>query len=46
MTDGDKRSRGREGLGTFRLAMVLSSLSPLFILWGARGTQLFPDHCF
>lgn len=33
----------KEGLGIARFAMVLSSLSPLFVLWGVRGTSLFSD---
>lgn len=36
--------RQREGLGVARLLMVLSSISPLFILWGIRGNKLIPDH--
>ncbi len=29
-----------------RLLMVLSSLSPLFVLWGIRGSRLIPDRYF
>lgn len=36
----------REGLGMARLLMVLSSVSPLFVLWGIRGTTLIPDEYF
>ncbi len=36
----------REGLGTARLLMVLSSVSPLFILWAIRGTSLIPNLYF
>ena len=35
-----------EGLKVMRLAMVLSSISPLFILWAVRGNVLFPDCYF
>jgi len=35
-----------EGLKTARLLMVLSSVSPLFILWAIRGNSLIPDHYF
>lgn len=35
-----------EGLKTARLLMVLSSISPLFILWAIRGNSLIPDHWF
>ena len=35
-----------EGLKLARLLMVLSSVSPLFILWGIRGTTLVPDVYF
>lgn len=33
----------REGLELTRLLMVLSSISPLFILWAIRGSQAIPD---
>lgn len=36
----------REGLGLTRLMMVLSSFSPLFILWAIRGNSLFPAQYF
>jgi hypothetical protein len=35
-----------EGLKTARLLMVLSSISPLFVLWAIRGNSLIPDHYF
>jgi|SRR5579884_2636336 len=35
-----------EGLKAARLLMVLSSVSPLFILWAIRGNSLIPDHWF
>lgn len=35
-----------EGLKTARLLMVMSSISPLFILWAIRGNSLIPDHYF
>ena len=34
-----------EGLKIARLLMVLSSISPLFILWAIRGNKLIPDIC-
>ncbi len=33
----------REGLKAARLLMVLSSISPLFILWAIRGNKLISD---
>ena len=36
----------REGLKAARLLMVLSSISPLFILWAIRGNSLIPDSWF
>jgi hypothetical protein len=40
-------SRGHsEGLKAARLLMVLSSVSPLFILWAIRGNSLIPDRWF
>jgi hypothetical protein len=39
-------STHREGLKAARLLMVLSSVSPLFILWAIRGTSLIPDRYF
>jgi hypothetical protein len=38
--------RHSEGLKAARLLMVLSSISPLFILWGIRGNSLIPDRYF
>ena len=35
-----------EGLRIARLLMVLSSISPLFILWAIRGNSLVPDRWF
>ena len=35
-----------EGLKAVRLLMVLSSISPLFILWAIRGNSLIPDVYF
>ena len=35
-----------EGLRIARLLMVLSSISPLFILWAIRGNRLIPDAYF
>lgn len=35
-----------EGLKVARLLMVLSSISPLFILWAIRGNSLIPDLYF
>lgn len=35
-----------EGLKVARLLMVLSSISPLFILWAIRGNSLIPDSYF
>jgi hypothetical protein len=32
-----------EGLKIARLFMVLSSVSPLFVLWAIRGSKLIPD---
>lgn len=39
-------STHREGLKAARLLMVLSSFSPLFILWAIRGNSLIPDRYF
>jgi hypothetical protein len=36
----------REGLKIARLLMVLSSISPLFILWAIRGNSLISDRYF
>lgn len=35
-----------EGMKAARLLMVLSSISPLFILWAIRGIELIPDIYF
>lgn len=35
-----------EGLKSARLIMVLSSISPLFILWAIRGSKLIPSRFF
>ncbi len=35
-----------EGLKVARLLMVLSSLSPLFILWAIRGNSVIPNSWF
>lgn len=35
-----------EGMKAARLLMVLSSISPLFILWAIRGIKLIPDIYF
>lgn len=32
-----------EGLKVARLLMVLSSISPLFVLWAIKGSKLLPD---
>jgi hypothetical protein len=39
-------STHHEGLRAARLLMVLSSISPLFILWAIRGNSLIPDSYF
>ena len=36
----------KEGLAIARLMMVLSSISPLFILWAIRGNSLIPEYWF
>lgn len=36
----------KEGMKAARLLMVLSSISPLFILWAIRGIKLIPDIYF
>lgn len=41
-----RNARNREGLKPARLIMVLSSISPLFILWMVRGSKLIPDKYF
>jgi len=35
-----------EGLKVARLLMVLSSISPLFVLWAIRGISIVPDAYF
>jgi hypothetical protein len=40
------RSSRHEGLKAARLLMVLSSMSPLFILWGIRGSRVIADRYF
>lgn len=45
MTDRPASTHG-EGLKAARLLMVLSSISPLFILWAIRGNSLIPDLWF
>jgi hypothetical protein len=35
-----------EGLKAARLLMVLSSISPLFVLWAIRGSSHIPDRFF
>ncbi len=36
----------KEGLKAARFLMVLSSVSPLFVLWAIRGTEIVPDAYF
>lgn len=36
----------KDGLAVARLMMVLSSISPLFILWAIRGNSLIPEYWF
>lgn len=43
---GRSATRHSEGLKAARLLMVLSSISPLFILWAIRGNNLIPDRWF
>lgn len=38
--------RHAEGLKAARLLMVLSSISPLFIIWAIKGNKLIPDFYF
>ena len=45
MSNAPNNSCG-EGLKMARLLMVMSSISPLFILWAIRGNSLIPDHYF
>ena len=42
--NGAARAVAREGLPFVRLAMILSSLSPLFVLWAVRGIKPIPDN--
>lgn len=46
MNAGLNKQQCTEGLGVARFFMVLSSFSPLFILWAIRGCSLFPDIWF
>jgi hypothetical protein len=39
-------TRNHEGLKSARLIMVLSSISPLFVLWAVRGNSLVPNRWF
>lgn len=39
-------SGNSEGLRIARLMMVLSSMTPLFVLWAIRGVALIPDKYF
>lgn len=43
---GRPASTHNEGLKAARMLMVLSSISPLFILWAIRGNSLIPDRWF
>ena len=36
----------REGLRYLRFILALSSFSPLFVLWAARGVTFLSDICF
>ena len=40
------KSNPREGLRSARLLMVLSIISPLFIVWAIHGNALIPDQYF
>ncbi|GMU65237.1 MAG: hypothetical protein AMXMBFR36_15110 [Acidobacteriota bacterium] len=46
MTASTSSATYDEGLKAARLLMVLSSISPLFILWAIRGNSLIPDRYF
>ena len=46
MTTISKKSYHEEGLQILRIILVLSSLSPLFILWAIRGNCLIPASWF
>lgn len=43
-TSGNSQSAPAEGLRVARLLMVLSSISPLFILWAIRGSSVVQDR--
>lgn len=43
---GGAATTDREGLKAARLLMVLSSISPLFVLWAIRGNSLIADRWF
>lgn len=44
MTSAPIVTHRREGLPFVRLAMVVSSLAPLFVLWAVRGINPIPDE--
>jgi hypothetical protein len=46
MTAAGVSKEHRQGLKSARLLMVLSSISPLFILWAIRGNSLIADRYF
>jgi len=46
MTKKRRKRSSHEGLKVARLLMVLSSISPLFILWAIRGDTCIPDEYF
>ena len=39
----NRRSHGREGFKIGRFIMVVSSISPLFLLWAIKGISIIPD---
>jgi hypothetical protein len=41
--DSGRNTTHIEGLRAARLLMVLSSISPLFVIWAVRGSTLLPD---
>lgn len=43
---GRKEARYGEGPLLLRVLLVLSSMSPLFLLWAIRGTDLMPEWTF
>lgn len=45
MTVGPSQEN-REGLSLLRVILVLSSISPLFVLWAVKGVDLLPDVYF